>query len=235
MTIFSRKNHPSDYYVYAYLREDGSPYYIGKGSAGRAWIKHNEGVNPPKDLTKIIILEHKLSDVGALAIERRMIRWYGRKDLETGILRNKSDGGDGPAGRRVTHLEKEQKRKQMKQWWDENSQEKEKRRETCVFTDPFVVKKRIDSVTGDNSWLRSEEGRQWAREEYLKKGNFGKSGSDHHCYDHNLYVFINIDTNVVEQLTRQQLKNKYNLTKSGVKYLMKGNGKTHRSWKLSRN
>jgi hypothetical protein len=99
MNIYSKSNLPSGFYVYAYLRRDGTPYYIGKGIGQRAWKKSKGEIKPPKNLNFLIILESNMSEIGALAIERRMIKWYGRKDLGTGVLRNGTDGGDGTVGK----------------------------------------------------------------------------------------------------------------------------------------
>jgi hypothetical protein len=114
--IFSKSNLPSGYYVYLYLREDGTPYYVGKGNGKRAWIQHrdvknNSGIWTPKDLNRIIIIAYNLTELWSLALERRLIKWYGRKDIDysldidphpAGILHNKTDGGDGTSGKVVS-------------------------------------------------------------------------------------------------------------------------------------
>jgi hypothetical protein len=85
-----------NYYTYAYLREDRTPYYIGKGKYRRVYQKHGKIYVPPKN--RIIFLKQNLTEEEAFRHEIYMIAVFGRKDLGTGILRNMTDGGDGTSG-----------------------------------------------------------------------------------------------------------------------------------------
>jgi hypothetical protein len=103
---------PNRFYTYAYLREDRTPYYIGKGCGYRAYYKSKSRyIRPPKDKSRIIFLKQNLTEEEAFKHEIYMIAVFGRKDLGTGILHNRTGGGEGPSG---AVRSEEWKRKQTK-------------------------------------------------------------------------------------------------------------------------
>jgi hypothetical protein len=94
----------NDYYVYFYLRSKdsaigkaGTPYYVGKGKGRRAYEK-SRLVPIPKDKNNIVFVLNNLTEEQAFQNEIDFISWYGRVDSGNGILRNLTDGGDGPSG-----------------------------------------------------------------------------------------------------------------------------------------
>jgi hypothetical protein len=80
-----------NFYVYLWLREDNTPYYVGKGSGNRAYIRHRVGRCPEGR----VLIRDCFSEKEAFEMEKFLIELYGRKDLGTGCLRNYSSGGIG--------------------------------------------------------------------------------------------------------------------------------------------
>ena len=86
------------YYVYAFLREDNSPYYIGKGHGNRAYSTKRT-VKKPKNEERIKILVENLTEADSFLLEMFLIKYFGRKGYdECGILYNQTKGGEGSSG-----------------------------------------------------------------------------------------------------------------------------------------
>jgi hypothetical protein len=193
------------YYVYAYLRKDSSPYYIGKGKELRAWNKSKGEVNPPIDPNRIVILESNLTELGAFALERRYIRWYGRKDLGTGILRNKTDGGEGAAG--AVRTESTRKRISETLTGRPSSRKGKKGPPSPKKGKPSPLRGRTQDA------------------ETIKKRAFAKS-------DKNRYTFIHSKTGEIIVNTRQYMMEKYLINKSSMSELINMKSASAKGWNL---
>lgn len=98
----------SDFYVYVIFRPDGTPCYVGKGRGRRSQhhtkFSHNRhlraiyaqaGGNLP-----LIKLCEGFTNAAACETEIALIAAIGRLDLETGLLVNFTNGGEGAPGYR---------------------------------------------------------------------------------------------------------------------------------------
>ena len=182
----------NDFYTYAYLREDRTPYYIGKGQGRRAYTRCKRDIKPPKDKTRILILKNNLTEEESFRHEVYMIAVFGRKDLGTGILRNKTDGGEGSSG--FIHREETKiKMSEIKQNISEESRRKmsegkkgENNHQYGKTRSEETRKKISEGMKGENNHqygkTHSEETRKKMSE--AKKGennpNYGKTASEEH-------------------------------------------------------
>ena len=151
----------NDYYTYAYLREDRTPYYIGKGKGKRIYSKQKR-IKAPKDKSRIIFLKKNLTEAEAFKHEIYMIAILGRKDLGTGILRNLTNGGEGASG----HVK---------------SEETKKKRSVAMSGEKNPQFGRIGE-NSPNYGIRHAEAQNKAQSEKMsgeKNPNYGRTGALH--------------------------------------------------------
>ena len=112
-----------EYYTYAYLREDGTPYYIGRGKHHSGYkyqrmsAKHTCSI-PPQE--RRIILKDNLSKEQAIKHEEYMIDLFGLCCDKTGILRNcvRDSRGGSYEGRKLSEETKQKMSMSMKKRWE---------------------------------------------------------------------------------------------------------------------
>lgn len=195
---------PNRFYTYAYLREDRTPYYIGKGQGRRISNRQKKDMKSPKDKSKIILLKQNLTEEEAFRHEIYMIAVFGRKDLGTGILRNRTNGGEGISGfipteetrRKISEKNKGKKRtEEQKQKLREaqKNQSEETRRKKAHKNNNFAKGNKIDREIVDrltehkikNKWWNNGTEQKFCHEcpcgwvsgrLPLPKGNYSKPG-----------------------------------------------------------
>ena len=84
-----------DFYSYLWLREDGTPYYVGKGSGNRAFTNKGHNVHRPVSKSRIVVFP-MVNEAEAFESEIALIDLFGRKDVGTGYLLNRTGGGENP-------------------------------------------------------------------------------------------------------------------------------------------
>lgn len=232
------------FYVYAFLRgvdsergKKGSPYYIGKGSGSRAWSK-NRRIKPPIDKSKIVLLRSQLTEQEAFDWECIYIAHYGRIDLDTGILRNQSDGGEGASG--MIHSEEARLKISAAHKGKIVSQEtKNKIRENlqnqCRWKGHLNPTAGGDPIRGEKNpmWGRNHSSESRSKISEKQKAYratpegkiMGKLKSQKHLYEL-------IDPNGVVYVTENLLdfSKQYQLTNSCLNKVVNGIAKQHKGW-----
>lgn len=223
-----------NFYTYAYLREDKTPYYIGKGKGNRAWSTNHKPVGKPRH-DRIVILKTNLTEEDAFKHEKYLIFVFGRKDKGTGILRNRSDGGEKSRAGGIG-----------------NFREGTKHREETKKLIGSYHKGKVISEEQKEKLRKANEGKKWwnngveCKHTFECPGPEWKSGRlnfkpsfSHECLEkikernRKKYTLIDPQNNIiVEYLNLKEISKKYNLSYKKLHLLVNGKQKTHKNWRF---
>jgi hypothetical protein len=226
---------PKRFYTYAYLRKDGTPYYIGKGQRDRAYSKNHINIFvPPKD--RILFLKKNLLEEEAFNHEKYMIAVFGRKDLETGILHNRTEGGDGAAN--ISDITKEKMRlnKLGKTLSQKHKEKLSEVRRGNIRWNNGIVEKLCKDCPGDG-WVR---GRLLTDEMIIKygKNNIGRRPTPETLKKLSnrsikyRYVIKNPNGDIFTTNNMKKFCEENNLTARLMTSVAQGRYKQHKGWQV---
>lgn len=145
---------------------------------------NKRSVSKPNDERRITIVKSNLSEEEAFKLEIKLIKKYGRKDNNTGILRNMTDGGEGISGTRFKrkpftdeHRRKLSEAKKGRKLTDEHKKNigKESRsRKRRSFT-PEERKRMSEAQKGRTV---KHKGKKYYRDPNTGKGNYFNDSDD---------------------------------------------------------
>lgn len=139
------------FYVYVLHRENGVPFYVGKGANERilhhAW-EARKGRQAEKhriirklwksgeDIEYRIVSFHD-DEREAYEIEATLVSVYGRRDTKSGSLANRANGGAGPSGFVITHeLRQLRSENQKRRWQDPEFRAAQLKKLAARWADP---------------------------------------------------------------------------------------------------
>jgi hypothetical protein len=201
------------FYTYAYLREDRTPYYIGKGQKNRIYRTNRRKIKPPKDKSRIIFLKQNLTEEEAFRHEKYMIAVFGRKDLGTGILHNRTDGGEGMSG------------------YKHSEEFIERMKTNNPSKDPRVSKIKSEKLSGKNNPMYGRKGKD--------SPNYGKSRTKEsiekrtETFCKNNYAIISPEGKKFITKNIAKFCREHNLDKHNMSSVVSGKSKHHKGWVCS--
>jgi len=254
------------YFVYALVDENNKYFYIGKGNKNRLkrtlycknnnYLKQSE-IKKVKKITgkyptiKVLV---KSSEEYCFDIEKKLIKHYGKRIDNSGILCNMSDGGDGAAGLKISEKRKQQLSIFMKKNNPmQNPEYRKKVSESKIGSkNPMygrVVsdeerKKTSMFFSGKNHPLYGKPRTKETKEKISKalKGRkpvfTGKSQTPEHIEKirnsrcKNIYTLVNSEGVIFQTKFITSFSKKFFLNPGHIYQVIKGKETSHKGWKL---